>query len=170
MAAIFRAVYSVSWRRGPMQTPSAYLACKARLARVRLWLQQRRFAVFTACAVRASNLVKELTTRNVTHEWHTSELAHACKLRTRTYRDDTRWCEIRTLARATWYATVWKWTLVCTMRYALVWKWMFACTHTICFGVQNVCLHMLYDMIWCDRQAVGNSCTGVETNPNRQKL
>ena len=146
-----------------------------------------------------------------TNDIHRSSLT-ACKLRTRPYRDETRWYEIRMLADTTWYAMVWKWTFVCTMWYALVWKWMFACTHTICFGVQNECSHMLYNMIWCDkrlfacttrnalvwkwmfpythticygvqnvcsrvlynmsrcnRQAAGNICTGIETNPGRQK-
>ena len=118
-------------------------------------------AVFTECALRASNLVKERTTRNVTHEWHISELAYACKLRTRPYRDDRRWCEVRMLARATWYATVWKWMFVGAMWYALVWKWMSACTNTICFGVLNVCSHMLYDLIWYDKRMF--TCTQQNT-------
>ena len=41
--------------------------------------------------------------------------------------------------------------------------------YMIWFGVQNVCSYMLYDMIWCDKQAVGNICTGANTNPNWQK-
>ena len=149
MAAIFRAVYSASWRRAPMQTPSAHRGMQSSS-------RQSPFVAVTdaVCGthkVRATRLRRIEETDDMKHYARTTYIrARLCLVNSGLdpiaairFGMNVNTCACNMICYGM-KMNVRTHHVICfgMKMYVRVY-------HTICFGMQDVCSHALYNMLWC---------------------